>query len=501
MQATKEPTPVTLLSGFLGTGKTTLLQHVLENKEGRKVGVVVNDMAAVNIDAKLVRNQGGVAGDTVELQNGCACCSVSDELFTACEQILEIGRKRGEPFDHLMIELSGVAEPQMVKNNFLAARARGERVAKELNISSVVTLVDTSVFVEEWMTQETLGERASTAPEADECSASQKVVQFLVDQVEAADRVVLNKVDLASESQVDTAASIVAGLIAANDEKEAQITKTSFGKVPLDFVFGDQDAVSSTPKPSSPEAKGVKIPESGHGHAHSHAHSSDCEDPECSDPSHNECQDPECTDTTHAHGHSHSHETSSTTAKTRLGIDSFVYSQRRPFSADRLVDLIQEWPIPRKHVEAYLEYVVTGKESKDLGSKVQDFKEVSPFVPVVRSKGFVWLDSQPQKCMFWSQAGRHFGLESAGSWWADTDPAFMKSALSAMPGEYEKIMENEFEGEFGDRRQELVFIGAGMSEESIRKALDQCLVTDEELEEFRVDLHDIIEMQVSIRRH
>jgi G3E family GTPase len=121
----KKPVPVTLLSGFLGSGKTTALKNLLENREGIKVGVIVNDVASVNIDARLLGggNAGGDImaelreGSTVELQNGCACCSLADELLTSIERLMD-----GRDFDAIVVELSGVADPVAVKDNWLQAK-------------------------------------------------------------------------------------------------------------------------------------------------------------------------------------------------------------------------------------------------------------------------------------------------------------------------------------------------------------------------------------------
>ncbi len=124
----KKVPPMTLLSGFLGSGKTTTLQNMLTNKEGIKIGVVVNDVASVNIDSKLLSNPNNVIGseETVELQNGCACCSLADELLTSVEQLTNNGERE---LDHIVIELSGVADPEAVKNNWKGAEmVRFERM-------------------------------------------------------------------------------------------------------------------------------------------------------------------------------------------------------------------------------------------------------------------------------------------------------------------------------------------------------------------------------------
>ena len=111
------PTPITLLSGFLGAGKTTLLKHLLENKAGIKVGLIVNDVAEINIDAALVsKKTGGTSSpeDTVELQNGCACCTAAEEFLQGITHLMKLSRERNVPWDHILIESSGVAEPREV---------------------------------------------------------------------------------------------------------------------------------------------------------------------------------------------------------------------------------------------------------------------------------------------------------------------------------------------------------------------------------------------------
>ncbi|CAK0869411.1 unnamed protein product [Prorocentrum cordatum] len=157
---TAEPVPVVLLSGFLGTGKTTLLKHWLENAEGR-IGVVVNDVAAVNIDAKLVDSQQvGASGsaDFIQMSNGCACCSLGDELLVSIYDLLQLSTE-DRPFSQIVVELSGIAEPQRVRENFVQAAEMGSEVVEGLRLEKVVTLVDTSTFCTDYMEYKKLLER------------------------------------------------------------------------------------------------------------------------------------------------------------------------------------------------------------------------------------------------------------------------------------------------------------------------------------------------------
>lgn len=207
--------PITLLCGFLGAGKTTMLKHILENRVGLKVGVIVNDVADVNIDAKLVRNQEKGSGsgaaddmvstnDVVELSNGCICCSASDEMLKGIDWLIQ---RNGDstPYDHIVVECSGVAEPSGVREKFQDAEMEGAIELDECKLHTMVTVVDASKFLQEWESTQQLEQRPDLGFEAaadaemgegsDFADGRRKIVDLLVGQVEIADVVVLNKCD------------------------------------------------------------------------------------------------------------------------------------------------------------------------------------------------------------------------------------------------------------------------------------------------------------------
>lgn len=478
----KPPVPITLLGGFLGSGKTSALKNLLENRDGLKIGVIVNDVAAVNIDGKLLSNPNDVDltdCPTVELQNGCACCSIADELPVSISKLMD-----GREFDALVVELSGVAHPQAVRSNWLEAQKVGNPVTKLAEMNNIVTLIDACTFGTDWMTWNTVGEREDWSKEADECSSQRKISELLAEQVECADVLLINKIDLAGEDQVN----IVSGL-ASNLNKEAKIHEVSFGKIVPSKLLNVADE-----KEHSSECNNNDSTE--HSHSHSHENSSSCNDPDCpSSHTHNkssECTDPDCTDTSHSHDHAH--DSGITTVE--LGISNFVYKSDRPFNTMRLSKLLNSWPVPLKD---NLDFGLLQRASSDgFSADGKTLVTGNPFVGVLRSKGFCWLAPidwtgpdddawRHDAAMYWSHAGKHFSIDSAGSWWGSISREEMKSLfVGEAEKEYERIIREDFVSEeFSDRRQEIVFIGTNINEDDIRKELDSCLLTDDELDLYR----------------
>ncbi|GAA2258721.1 GTP-binding protein [Streptomyces ruber] len=190
--------PVTVLSGFLGAGKTTLLNHVLTNREGLRVAVIVNDMSEVNIDAALVRGGDAALSRTeerlVEMTNGCICCTLRDDLLEEVDRLAREGR-----FDYLLIESSGISEPMPVAATFAFARDDGATLDDVARLDTMVTVVDAANFLAELGTGDDLAERGLAPYEDDERTVS----DLLVDQVEFADVLVLNKLDLVDDADAD----------------------------------------------------------------------------------------------------------------------------------------------------------------------------------------------------------------------------------------------------------------------------------------------------------
>ena len=507
--------PVTLLSGFLGTGKTTLLRNLLEEAsqdKDSKVGVVVNDMAAVNIDAKITarrldldennnqKMQG--AAEFVEIGDGCVCCSMADELFTTLAELAAVSSMKGYRYDHIVIEATGIAEPRSIRDQFQDAEAAGMPLMEEVELSTLVTVVDSAAFLDAYAETASIAQRPDLAAPVDDDpspflmarfdhSLQRSVVDLLVEQVECADVLLLNKKDLVSEKQMDRLAEIMQAL-----NPTAIVKRCEFGDAALNEVLGvagDEGAARVGPvdehKVAVAASKGASCDDPdcsdpSHLHAHDAKHEKEeeaCADPACTDPTHDHSHKahdhahaakeedcPEgCTDPTHDHSHkAHDHAHGHT--HDAIGIDSFVYAARRPFAPARLQELLRALPA-------------------DVTAAIQDGKadhsSLNPtaraLATIVRSKGFLWLASSHDAAYYWSHAGNHFAAELMGRWWA-TLPE------ERYPEDMRASILSDFDGEDGDRRQEIVFIGVGAvaQQAAITEALDACLLTDDEMKEY-----------------
>lgn len=219
--------PVTVLSGFLGAGKTTLLNQVLNNREGRRVAVIVNDMSDVNIDAALVERGGAELSRTeeklVEMSNGCICCTLRDDLLEEVSRLAQEGR-----FDYLLIESTGISEPIPVAQTFTFEDEDGVSLSQVSRLDTMVTVVDAANFLKDYKEADALQERGESLGEDDH----RTVTDLLIDQIEFADVIVLNKLDLVTEAQASEVGAIIKAL-----NPVAEVIPTSRSQVPLERVL------------------------------------------------------------------------------------------------------------------------------------------------------------------------------------------------------------------------------------------------------------------------
>ncbi|MEM8685639.1 MAG: zinc metallochaperone GTPase ZigA [Pseudomonadota bacterium] len=373
--------PVTVLSGFLGAGKTTVLSHVLNNREGKKVAVIVNDMSEINIDSSIVQNEVSLNRSEeklVEMSNGCICCTLREDLLEEVTKLARDGR-----FDYLLIESTGISEPLPVAETFTFADEDGLSLSDVARLDTMVTVVDAVNFLKDYETAKLLQDTGESLGDEDDRS----VADLLVDQVEFADVILISKTDLAETVDVERLTAILKTL-----NTDAKIIPIANGHVDIDSVLStglfDFERAQQAPGWLK-EMRGEHVPETE-----------------------------------------------------EYGIGSFTYLARRPFHPQKFYDFLHS-------TEGY------GK--------------------LIRSKGYFWLASRPQFAGQWSQAGGIARFGFAGLFW------------KAVPQdnwpddeEYLDSIRKNWVEPFGDMRQELVFIGQGLDQDKVTRALNDCLLTEEE---------------------
>ena len=374
--------PVTVLSGFLGAGKTTVLSHILNNREGKRVAVIVNDMSEINIDSAIVKNEvtfNRSEEKLVEMSNGCICCTLREDLLEEVRKLADEDR-----FDYLVIESTGISEPLPVAETFTFADEEGISLSEVADLDTMVTVVDAVNFLRDYEEAKFLQDTGESLGEDDERS----VADLLVDQVEFADVILMSKTDLVSQEQVERLKAILKTL-----NTDAKLIPIAHGAIAIEEVIATGRFEFSRAQQAPgwlKEMRGEHVPETE-----------------------------------------------------EYGIGSFSFIARLPF-----------------HPERFHRFLHSTKQ----------------YGKLIRSKGIFWLASRHKYAGQWSQAGGIARYGFAGMFWSSV-PA------NSWPTDEESInnIRDQWEEPFGDKRQELVFIGQSLDKEAMLEDLNKCLLSEDEL--------------------
>ena len=392
--------PTLLLTGYLGSGKTTLVNKILNNRKGIKFAVIVNDIGEVNIDADLIE-KGGIVGQgddsLMALQNGCICCTLKMDLVKQLSEITSMKR-----FDYIVIEASGICEPGPIAQTICSIPLMAPEVTAKgyPRLDCIVTVVDALRMRDEFGSGMDLLKQ-----NIDE----EDIENLVIQQIEFCNIVLLNKVNEVSHEELGRVRSIVREL-----QPKAEIIDCNFGDVDLDKIIHtdmfDFDAVATS-------AKWIEEVEKHHD-------DKDHDDEDSHDEHHEH----------HHHHHHHDHHDEGEAEE--YGIGTYVYYRRGPFELGLFDEFVaRKWP-----------------------------------KGIIRAKGVCYFRDEPDTCYVFEQAGKQVNIRNAGQWYATMPKDELEDFMVRNPG-----LQRDWDEEYGDRMQKLVFIGQHLDKELIAKELDACL--------------------------
>ena len=409
--------PVLLLTGYLGSGKTTLVNRILNNKKGVKFAVIVNDIGEVNIDASLIE-QGGVVGQKddslVALQNGCICCTLKMDLV---QQICDIVSQH--KFDYIVIEASGICEPEPIAQTICSIPSMGVQFIKDgiARLDCIVTVVDALRMRDEFESGDSL---------VGDHIGEEDLESLVIQQIEFCNIILLNKASEVSPSELGKIRQIIRTL-----QPKAQIIECDYGDVDLDKILNthlfDFEKVATSATWISKVEGGApaddEVEHFGHEEHEEHEHHHDDDD-------HDEEE--------HEHHHHHHHDHEGGEVE-EYGIGTYVYYRRQPFDINKFdFFLSRNWP-----------------------------------KNVIRTKGLCYFTENTDICYLFEQAGKQMSLKNAGQWYATMPAAQLERMLEADP-----VLQRDWDRTYGDRMQKLVFIGQHLDKEELARGLDACMVDE-----------------------
>lgn len=438
--------PVLLLTGYLGSGKTTLVNHILTNKKGIKFAVIVNDIGEVNIDAELIKRNGVIDmndDSLVALENGCICCTLRTDLI---EQIFEILKSR--KFDYIVIEASGICEPESIANTICSIPQLGGAYTQYgiSKLDTIVTVVDALRMRDEFCCAESLTRNDL---------ATDDIENLLIHQIEFSNIVLLNKSSEVSKEELDTIKKIVVTL-----QPQAEIIECNYADIDIerilntsrfryDYVAASAGWVQELGKHVTEEdTDRLCCSKHDHDECNCHNQEDDCghnhEHKHCND--HRHCNEH---DHDNEHDHEHNHECAcghhhhseechcNHGGETEeYGIGTLLYFRRAPFDMNKF------------------DYFITSQWPKN----------------IIRAKGVCYFNDDTSMSYLFEQAGKQKQLSEAGLWYATLPEADIERLKEKEPG-----LLRDWDEKYGDRMQKIVFIGKGIDKEKLIRELDMCL--------------------------
>ena len=430
----KKETPVLLLTGYLGSGKTTLVNHILSNQRGIKFAVIVNDIGEVNIDADLIQ-KGGVVGkkddSLVALQNGCICCTLKMDLIEQLNDIQKMHR-----FDYIVIEASGICEPEPIARTICSMRRMGGQYTQYgvPRLDCVCTVVDSLRLQSEFACGDSL-----TKEQIDD----EDIENLIIQQIEFCNLILLNKASEVKPEELERIKHIIRVL-----QPGAKIITCDYADVDIANLINtnlfNYDKVATSAgwirelerEVTEEEEKEAHNP--GHHHhddedeKHEHHHHHDEDEHE----HHHHDHDDDDDEDEHEHGHHHHHHHHDEGEAEEYGIGTFVYYRRQAFNLRKFEAFVNDrWP-----------------------------------KNVIRAKGVCYFSSNTDMSYLFEQAGVQKKLIEAGQWYATAPEEDLIQLMKQEPG-----LMRDWDEKYGDRMEKIVFIGQHLDKEQITRELDACL--------------------------
>ena len=431
-------TPVLLLTGYLGSGKTTLLNRILSNKKGIKFAVIVNDIGEVNIDADLIAKGGVVGGDDeslVALQNGCICCTLKMDLMQQMSDLVKGG------FDYIVIEASGICEPEPIAQTICSMPGMAPNLCREgvPVLDCIVTVVDALRLKSEFESGDRL-----TSPKIGE----EDIESLVIQQIEFCNIIILNKISEVSSKEAAHIREVIRALQPKAEIIEADYCDIDLGKLLDTHLFNFEKTVTAATWIQEIEKPLDEIEQEENEHHHHHhdenhdeehgLHHDHVHDHECNHDHEDGNEEEDHSHCDHEHGvcHCHHHHHHGEGEAEEYGIGTFVYYRRKPFDLNKF-----DWFVAKKWPKN-----------------------------IIRAKGICYFNDNPDMSYLFEQAGVQKKLTEAGQWYATAPEEELQRMLASEPG-----LMRDWDPEYGDRMQKIVFIGQRLDRAAITEALDACL--------------------------